>query len=119
MTQDYDTEVLLTEMGIGEAFVSALNEKGIPTPLVHTLLRAPQSRMDVLTESEIDGIVRHSVLVQKYNQDMGREGSTLLRSSQTLKARTVEHAEEIRRPVGEVVEKEKKSWRDFLDIPNL
>ena len=41
LTQDYDTEVPLTEMGIGEAFVSALNEKGYSDPLVHTLLRAP------------------------------------------------------------------------------
>jgi DNA helicase HerA-like ATPase len=46
----YKTEDLLTHLGIGEALVTALSEKGVPTPLVHTLLCAPSSRMDVLTE---------------------------------------------------------------------
>ncbi|MCR9288823.1 MAG: DUF853 domain-containing protein, partial [Bacteroidetes bacterium] len=43
LTDYYDISTLLTELGIGEALVTALNEKGIPTPLVHTMLRAPQS----------------------------------------------------------------------------
>jgi uncharacterized protein len=47
----YKTDELLTQMGIGEAFVTLLNEKGIPTPLVHTLLCSPRSRMDILNES--------------------------------------------------------------------
>jgi len=38
----YTVEEKLTAMGIGEALVTVLNEKGIPTPLAHTLLRAPQ-----------------------------------------------------------------------------
>jgi uncharacterized protein len=68
LTPFYQVETLLTELGIGEALVTALNEKGIPTPLVHTLLRAPQSRMDVLTEAELDNFVRRSHLAKKYNQ---------------------------------------------------
>ncbi|MGB0892719.1 MAG: helicase HerA-like domain-containing protein, partial [Flavobacteriaceae bacterium] len=43
----YDTKEVLTQLGIGEAFISALNEKGIPTPLARTMLRAPMSRMDI------------------------------------------------------------------------
>ena len=35
----YEVDKLITEMGIGEAFVTALNEKGIPTPLVQVLLK--------------------------------------------------------------------------------
>ncbi|MEL6674925.1 MAG: helicase HerA-like domain-containing protein [Bacteroidota bacterium] len=52
-TEAYDVEELITSLGIGEAFVTVLNEKGIPTPLVHTMLRAPQSRMDILTDGKI------------------------------------------------------------------
>ncbi|MCY7329221.1 MAG: DUF853 domain-containing protein, partial [Saprospiraceae bacterium] len=37
ITKYYQTEDLLTNLGIGEAIISVLNEKGIPTPLVHTL----------------------------------------------------------------------------------
>lgn len=62
----YKTDELLTQMGIGEALVTVLNEKGIPTPLVQTLLCAPSGRMDVLNPQEIGHIVGNSELVKKY-----------------------------------------------------
>jgi DNA helicase HerA-like ATPase len=65
-TTFYDVDDLLTQLGIGEAFITMLNEKGIPTPLVHTMLVPPQSRMDVLTENEIETLVNKSKLVKKY-----------------------------------------------------
>ena len=46
----YDTADVLTSLGIGEALVSALDEKGRPTPLATTMMRAPMSRMDILTD---------------------------------------------------------------------
>jgi hypothetical protein len=67
-TTFYKTEDLITQLGIGEALVTLLNEKGIPTPLAHTMMCTPRSRMDVLTESEIDDVVNHSKLIAKYNQ---------------------------------------------------
>ncbi len=67
-TTFYKTDDLITQLGIGEALVTLLNEKGIPTPLVHTMMCTPRSRMDVLTQSEIDSIVDHSKLAAKYNQ---------------------------------------------------
>ncbi|MBS1759601.1 MAG: DUF853 family protein [Bacteroidetes bacterium] len=66
-TTFYKTEDLITQMGIGEAMVTMLNEKGIPTPLVHCMMRPPQSRMDILTDAEIDTIVAKSKIVGKYN----------------------------------------------------
>ncbi|MFK7948507.1 MAG: helicase HerA-like domain-containing protein [Saprospiraceae bacterium] len=75
LTDYYETADLLTQLGIGEALITVLNEKGIPTPLVHTLLRAPQSRMDVLTDDEINAILKKSFLVKKYNQDIDRESA--------------------------------------------
>jgi DNA helicase HerA-like ATPase len=71
----YDTKQVLTSMGTGEALVTALNEKGIPTPLAHTLVRAPITRMDILTEMEIDQLVATSDLVYKYNKDIDRESA--------------------------------------------
>lgn len=67
-TTFYKIDDLITSMGIGEAMITMLNEKGIPTPLVHCMLRAPQSRMDILTESEIDKLVSSSKIAGKYNQ---------------------------------------------------
>lgn len=71
----YETSEVLTSMGIGEALITVLNEKGIPTPLVHTLLRAPVSRMGILSPEEIDQQVKASKLVNKYNEPINRESA--------------------------------------------
>ncbi len=73
ISQYYKADEVITQLGIGEAFVTALNEKGIPTPLAHTYMRAPLSRMDVLTDQEIQSIVNESSLVSKYAQDLDKE----------------------------------------------
>lgn len=65
-TEFYETDELLTQLGIGEALITTLNEKGIPTPLVHTMLAPPRSRMDILSDSEIDTLVSQSKLAKKY-----------------------------------------------------
>jgi uncharacterized protein len=74
-TQFYDVDELLTQLGIGEAFVTMLNEKGIPTPLVHAMIRPPQSRMDVLTDAEVQNLAMTSKLVSKYNQPVDAESA--------------------------------------------
>jgi DNA helicase HerA-like ATPase len=67
-TTFYKTEDLITQLGIGEALVTALNEKGIPTPLVHCMLCSPRSRMDILSDAEIDQLVATSRIATKYNE---------------------------------------------------
>ena len=74
-TKFYDTADVLTSLGIGEALVSALNEKGKPTPLAATMMRAPMSRMDVLTESELGALLAKSKLAKKYNDEIDRESA--------------------------------------------
>jgi DNA helicase HerA-like ATPase len=74
-TPYYQTDQLLTELGIGEALVTVLNEKGVPTPLVHTMMCAPQSRMDVLTPAEQEEIVSGSALARLYNEEIDRESA--------------------------------------------
>ncbi|TGN17648.1 helicase HerA-like domain-containing protein [Leptospira idonii] len=75
ITDFYEVAEEITQMGIGEAFVTALNSKGIPTPLVRTLLAPPASRMDILTPTEIDKIVSSSDLVSKYSKEIDRESA--------------------------------------------
>lgn len=74
-TPYYQIDQKITELGIGEAFVTALNEKGIPTPLVHTMLRAPGSRMDVLSEQEIQELTNNSELIDYYNESIDKESA--------------------------------------------
>jgi DNA helicase HerA-like ATPase len=97
ITDFYESDKLLTSMGIGEAMITLLNEKGIPTPLVHTLLCAPRSRMDVLTEKEIDQLVRSSQLVAKYNQEIDRESAyEILNKKLEAAAEDKEEVEEVK-----------------------
>lgn len=82
----YKTDEVLTSLGIGEALVSALNEKGIPTPLAATMLRAPMSRMDVLEEEELKELIDQSTLVKKYNEEIDRESAYELLNEKIEKA---------------------------------
>lgn len=75
LSEYYKTDETITSLGIGEALVTALSEKGIPTPLAATMLRAPVSRMDILSQDEIAAINGASVLVQKYSQTIDRESA--------------------------------------------
>ncbi|MGN7719137.1 helicase HerA-like domain-containing protein [Chitinophaga sp. 22620] len=71
----YKTDELLTQIGIGEALVTCLSEKGTPTPLAATMLVSPRSRMDILNPEELDQLVSSSKLVKKYNTEIDTESA--------------------------------------------
>lgn len=75
VSEFYKTDELLTSLGIGQALVTALNEKGIPTPLAATHLRAPMSRIGILSSEEIQQIVSSSSIATKYNEVIDRESA--------------------------------------------
>src|SRR4029079_8973999 len=60
----YDIGELLTSLGIGEAAVTILSEHGVPTPVVHTKLRAPASRMP--PADDVVAAAKASPLFAKY-----------------------------------------------------
>src|SRR5690606_27765190 len=72
---DYDLEELLTGLGTGEAVVTVLSEKGAPTPVAATRLRAPESRMGPVEEAELERRVRASALHARYAQAVDRESA--------------------------------------------
>lgn len=71
----YNVADELTTLGIGEAFITTLDEKGIPTPLVRTMILPPESRMNTLTDAELASLSSVSPLVQKYNTTLDRESA--------------------------------------------
>ncbi len=101
----YETAEVLTQLGIGEALVSSLNEKGIPTPLARTMLRAPMSRMDVLTSSELSTLIGNSKIAKKYNEEIDRESAYEILNGKIERANKIEEEEKKRE------EKEKSSRR--------
>jgi DNA double-strand break repair helicase HerA and related ATPase len=69
----YDLEQLLTGLGTGEAAVTILSERGVPTPVVHTRLRAPRSSMT--TSSRVAETAKASPLWTKYATRLERESA--------------------------------------------
>lgn len=98
VSEFYKTNEILTQLGIGEALVTALNEKGRPTPLAATLLQAPRSRMDVLTDTEIQTLIAKSTLVGRYaNQAIKPGAAEILKTKQPIQA-SVEKTEAAEKP---------------------
>ena len=62
----YDVGELLTSVGTGEAVVTLLSESGVPTPVVHTRLVAPASRMT--PADDVEGAARRSPLWSRYGE---------------------------------------------------
>ena len=75
ISEYYNIEKTLTSMGIGEALVTVLNEKGIPTPLAHAMMRPPLSRIGVLTRDELNDIIDNSEIKEKYEKVVDRESA--------------------------------------------
>jgi len=90
----YDTKQVLTNLGIGEALITALDEKGRPTPLAATMLRAPMSRMDILSDSELKEVIGASKLVKKYNKEIDRESAYEILSEKIEKAEKLAEKEQ-------------------------
>lgn len=93
ISEFYDTKNILTSLGIGEALVSVLDEKGRPSPLVATMLRAPMSRMDILDDIELKEIIQASKLKAKYNEDIDRESAYEMLNKKIEKADQAEAKE--------------------------
>lgn len=101
-TTYYDAANLIQNLGIGEAFVTALDEKGIPTPLVQTFLISPESRMDVLSEQEVNELTSNSALVAKYEEPLNKESAFEILSERMNQAVQTATPQQKTKPVKEV-----------------
>ncbi|MCV7348992.1 helicase HerA-like domain-containing protein [Mycobacterium parmense] len=72
-TDVYELESALTSLGIGEAVVTVLSEKGAPTPVAWTRMRVPRSLMGAISADELAAAVKSSPLQAKYGQTVERE----------------------------------------------
>jgi DNA helicase HerA-like ATPase len=74
-TEFYDVEKTITSLGIGEALVTVLTPRGVPSPLAATRLIPPDSSMTPLDEVSFAGRVATSALTAKYGQAVDRESA--------------------------------------------
>ncbi|WP_280266119.1 helicase HerA-like domain-containing protein [Nocardia wallacei] len=85
-TSAYDLEKALTSLGIGEAVVTVLSEKGAPTPVAWTRLRPPRSLMDTIGEDAIRSAAQSSPLHAKYGETIDRESAYELMAAKVAAA---------------------------------
>jgi DNA helicase HerA-like ATPase len=87
VTEHYDVERTITSLGIGEALVTVLSPKGVPTPLAATRLVPPDSRMAPLAEPEIAQVVAASSLATRYGETVDRESAHEIITARLANAR--------------------------------
>lgn len=89
----YDLEEVLTQLGTGEAIVTVMGEKGAPTPVAWTRLRAPQGSMSPSEDAAIAATVAASVLLPKYGTAVDRESAHEMLAAKMNAAAAREEAE--------------------------
>ena len=75
MTSHYDVEKTITSLGTGEALVTVLSPKGVPTPLAATRLFAPDSLMAALPDADLQARIAASPFSTKYGETIDRESA--------------------------------------------
>jgi DNA helicase HerA-like ATPase len=86
-TEFYDVERLLTALGIGEAAVSVLSPRGVPTPLAATRLLPPDSLMGALDSGSLERLIAAGSLRAKYATPVAREDAHGLITQRIAQAR--------------------------------
>lgn len=72
---ELDTETVILELGVGEALVSLLDDKGIPAMVDKAKVAPPRSSLGLLTPMEISRIVHDSLLFGTYEKTLDRESA--------------------------------------------
>ncbi|MEO8772781.1 MAG: helicase HerA-like domain-containing protein [Gelidibacter sp.] len=107
-TDYYDTASVLTSLGTGEALVTALDEKGRPTPLAATMMRAPMSRMDILTDNELSSLLSKSKLVKKYSDTIDRESAYEILNRKIGNAQAEQEKEKVKKELEDLKKAQSK-----------
>lgn len=102
----FDTEETITDLGVGEALVSTLDRKGVPTVVQRTLIRPPASRLGPATDAERASVMSNSPVSGKYDDPIDRESAYELLEQREAEA--AEAAEEEARRLEKEAERAKR-----------
>ena len=83
--KEFDAEQLLTELEVGFALVSTLDEDGKPQPVQHTMMRPPHSRIGTLTDEERQAKIGYSPLKGKYDDVRTGRKICITKEKETLR----------------------------------
>lgn len=109
-----DTEEVITDLGVGEALVSLLDEKGVPGIVGRTLIRPPASRLGPATEAERKAVLKGSPLSGIYEKSIDRESAyeeLEEKAEKRAKEEVAEAKREVRQKAKDAADKAKERAR--------
>jgi hypothetical protein len=107
-----DIVAVISQLGVGEALVSTLQEKGVPMPVERTMICPPRCRIGAATPEERAAVLARSPIGGKYDSPVNRESAY-----EILKQRTAEKEEAVSEPAQAQADESSESGgviRDFL-----
>ncbi|NNF76446.1 MAG: DUF853 domain-containing protein [Rhizobiales bacterium] len=109
---DIDTETAITQLGVGEALVSTLEKKGVPSMVQQTLIRPPSSRMGPVENAERRKVINNSPVFGLYDETVDRESAfEILKERAETRAKAAEKAAEEMARAKEAKAEQKSSGR--------
>jgi len=112
-----DTEIAISELGVGEALVSTLQDKGIPAPVQRVLVRPPHSRMGKATVAERQAVLAHDPNQRRYKETLDpRSAHEILaeRTAAALKAQQQAEVAQRAKPAGKSQSRRQSSAEAFF-----
>lgn len=106
-----DVKQVITELGVGKALVSVLDEKGAPTMVEKTKIRPPESRMGPAKVTERKEVMSNSPVLDKYDKSIDRKSAFELLAARAEKSAAPEQAQEKQRRYKKPATKKRKSTR--------
>ncbi len=107
----FDTAEVITQLGVGEALVSTLEEKGVPSMVQRTLIRPPSSRMGPITEAERKQVIQNSPLFGLYEEEVNRESAYEILKKRAEELERLRAEEEARKAEEEARKREERESR--------
>ena len=101
-----DVAKVISELAVGEALVSTLQDKGIPMPVERAIICPPRCRMGAITDQERQSILAQSLLGAKYNAEINRESAYEMLNK---RAQVVQHEADEKHDAAEQAEKSEKA----------
>jgi uncharacterized protein len=111
-----DVAKVISELGVGEALVSTLQDKGVPMPVERAIICPPRCRMGAITDQERQAILAQSLLGVKYNAEVNRESAYEMLNK---RAQAAEHEADERRDAAEQAEKPGKAEKAGKEEPGF
>uniref|UniRef100_UPI0024940D22 helicase HerA-like domain-containing protein n=1 Tax=Roseobacter litoralis TaxID=42443 RepID=UPI0024940D22 len=93
---EFDTEIVIREVGVGEAVTSMLEKKGVPGVVERTLIRPPSSHLGPITATERADIMAQSDMAARYDETVDRKSAyEILKQRADAASQEAEHSEDL------------------------